>query len=190
MPATSPRGTLRLAAVTAAAMLAMLIPMSGKAEAVDLGFWLYDVNRDGLVDSTAVDYNANGWYDQNFVDFNQADTRPGDGWLIDQNENGVIDEIAFDLTGDQVPDVWFTDKNEDNQLEQTYVAGATSTGGQTLPNGVVVPPPASGGGTTLVISPPKFGDLQDVAAGLQAGQQTPCQPYTCTLSDGWTCRMG
>jgi hypothetical protein len=165
----------------------LTVAPTATANAADFGFYMYDVDNNGEIDLSAIDSNGDDRYDQNLVDIDAHDRQNGDTWLIDQNENGVADQVAADVTGDLHADVWLLDRNEDNTFEQVFL----DENRDFLPDGVnlVIQPYVPAGMVDLVITPPRFGGIQDIANGLMDGQTSPCYGYTWTLPDGWSCKV-
>jgi hypothetical protein len=119
------RTRLRATVVGAIAAAAVALPV-GSASAVDVGFWMYDADNDGVVDASAVDvfgnggtFGSDGYLDANLLDVSgngRADT-----WLVDTNQNNVVDHIGFDRGEDGRFEEWNVDADEDGVIEAVFV---------------------------------------------------------------------
>ena len=127
------------------------------AHAYNLAYWMYDLNKDGVVDATAVDAVGAGGVPDGILDSNVGDAnRDGvsDNWFVDRNQNGIPDIWAVDGDSDGVPSTWHVDPDEDGWDNAAFV----DTDGDGFPDtlagsgsGTMVLRPNPSGGFDLVI---------------------------------------
>ena len=157
---TSRRVGLALALGLAGALTT--VPAGAALAAGDVA-WMYDVNRDGAVDTSSVDSNRDGWLDGNNVDVD-ADGY-GETWLIDANQDSVVDHAWRDSNRDGYVDVTVADTDQDGQFVAAPVRPGAYNGPAVGQSIVISAEPAGAGaqaagpsgpavGQPIVISPP------------------------------------